>query len=63
MSSVNQLDVTVTNGLVELQVTLQKHTAPEVCEIHFANIHSRQARKALALSGLAGPVRNDDLRG
>jgi sodium-independent sulfate anion transporter 11 len=62
MSSVNQLDVTAINGLVDLRAALNQHTAPETCEIYFANMHCRQARKALRLSGFAGPVQSDNPR-
>jgi len=50
-AAVNNIDVTSVNGLVDLRSTLQQHAAPGVVEWHFANVHNRWTRRALAVAG------------
>ncbi len=54
-SAVNNLDVTSVQGLVDLRNSLDRYSSPDAVEWHFANIHNRWTRRALAVSGFGYP--------
>ncbi|KAF7552284.1 hypothetical protein G7Z17_g4430 [Cylindrodendrum hubeiense] len=55
-SSVNNLDITCIQGLIDLRNSLDRYSAPDAVEWHFANIHNRWARRALASAGFGFPT-------
>ncbi|KFA65182.1 hypothetical protein S40285_01483 [Stachybotrys chlorohalonatus IBT 40285] len=55
-SAVNSLDITAIQGLVDLKNSLDRYTAPDVCEWHFANVQNRWTRRALAVAGFGYPT-------
>lgn len=50
-SSVNNLDVTSVQGLVDVRHQLDRYAAPEYVEWHFASVYSRWAKRALTANG------------
>ncbi|CAH0048576.1 unnamed protein product [Clonostachys solani] len=54
-SSVNNLDVTSVQGLVDLRASLDRYCSPDSVELHFANVHNRWTRRALTASGFGYP--------
>lgn len=58
-SSVNHMDVTSVQGLSDLRNTLDRYAAPNVVEWHFANVHNRWTRRALAAAGFGYPLAQD----
>ncbi|KAI8942829.1 hypothetical protein NX059_000869 [Plenodomus lindquistii] len=54
-STVNFIDVTSVNGLIDLRNTLDRYAAPAVVEWHFAGVHNRWTRRALAFAGFGAP--------
>ncbi|KAF2868640.1 sulfate permease 2 [Massariosphaeria phaeospora] len=50
-SSVNQVDVTCVQGLIDVRNQLDRYAAPEVVEWHFASINSRWTKRALTTAG------------
>lgn len=54
-AAVNNIDITAVQGLVDLRDTLDRHCAPDAVELHFANVRSRWARRALAAAGFGYP--------
>jgi len=58
-STVNILDITSIDGLKGLRDTLDRHAAPGVVEWHFAGVHNRWTRKALAFAGFGFPTLSD----
>lgn len=63
-SAVNNLDVTAVQGLIDLRNSLDRYSSPDTVEWHFANIHNRWTRKALAVSGFGYPsAQNPDALG
>ncbi|RMZ70599.1 sulfate permease 2 [Pyrenophora seminiperda CCB06] len=58
-STVNVLDITSIDGLKGLRDTLDRHAAPGVVEWHFAGVHNRWTRKALAFAGFGFPALSD----
>jgi sodium-independent sulfate anion transporter 11 len=55
-STVNILDITSIDGLKSLRDTLDRHAAPGLVEWHFAGVHNRWTRKALAFAGFGFPA-------
>jgi len=63
-AAVNNMDITSIQGLVDFRNTLERHCAPDAPELHFANVHNRWTRRALAVSGFGYPSsQNDDALG
>lgn len=50
-SSVNNVDVTSIQGLIDVRAQLDRHAAPEAVEWHFASITSRWTKRALTTAG------------
>jgi sodium-independent sulfate anion transporter 11 len=55
-SAVNNLDVTSVQGLIDLRNSLDRYSSPDTVEWHFANVHNRWTRRALACSGFGYPT-------
>ncbi|KAI1504034.1 sulfate permease 2 [Biscogniauxia marginata] len=55
LSSVNNVDVTSVQGLIDTRTQLDHHTAPDAAEWHFACAHNRWTRRALASAGFGFP--------
>ncbi|KAF2272079.1 sulfate permease 2 [Westerdykella ornata] len=60
-SSVNHVDVTSVQGLVDVRNQLDRYAAPESVEWHFASINSRWTKRALTAAGF-GYISTDKLR-
>ncbi|KAJ4351476.1 uncharacterized protein N0V89_006819 [Didymosphaeria variabile] len=54
-STVNVIDVTSVQGLIDMRTTLDRYAAPNVVEWHFAGVHNRWTRRALANAGFGRP--------
>ncbi|KAI0509487.1 sulfate permease [Xylaria bambusicola] len=54
-SSVNNIDVTSIQGLIDTRTQLDYHTYPDRAEWHVANVSNRWTRRALAASGFGFP--------
>jgi sodium-independent sulfate anion transporter 11 len=54
-SAVNHLDLTAVQALIDTRNLLNRHTAPHAAQWHFACIHNRWARRALASAGFGFP--------
>ncbi|KAF2730963.1 sulfate permease-like protein [Polyplosphaeria fusca] len=54
-SAVNILDITSMQGLIDLRNTLDRYGSPAVVEWHFAGVHNRWTRRALAFAGFGYP--------
>ncbi|KAF4126513.1 solute carrier family 26 (sodium-independent sulfate anion transporter), member 11 [Geosmithia morbida] len=54
-SAINNLDVTCVQGLMDLRDALDRYCAPDAVEVHFASVHNRWTRRALAVSGFGFP--------
>ncbi|KAK5630311.1 hypothetical protein RRF57_006026 [Xylaria bambusicola] len=54
-SSVNNIDVTSIQGLIDTRTQLDYHTYPDRAEWHVANVNNRWTRRALAASGFGFP--------
>lgn len=50
-SSVNNVDVTAAQGLIDVRNQLDRYAAPETVDWHFANIENRWTKRALAAAG------------
>lgn len=50
-SSINNIDVTSVEGLVDLRNNLERHARPSMVEWHFATLTNRWARRALVAAG------------
>lgn len=50
-SSVNNVDVTAAQALIDVRNQLDKYAAPETVNWHFANIENRWTKRALAAAG------------
>ncbi|KEF62797.1 SulP family sulfate permease [Exophiala aquamarina CBS 119918] len=55
-SSVNHVDVTSIQGLIDVRNQLDRHAASELVEWHIANINSRWTKRALAAAGFRYPT-------
>jgi sodium-independent sulfate anion transporter 11 len=54
-STVNVIDVTSVQGLIDMRVTLDRYAAPHAVEWHFAGVMNRWTRRALATAGFGRP--------
>jgi sodium-independent sulfate anion transporter 11 len=54
-SSVNNVDVTSVQHLIDVRNQLDRYTSPEVVEWHFASINNRWTKRALAAAGFGYP--------
>jgi len=54
-SAVNHIDLTAVQALIDTRNLLNRHTAPHTAQWHFACIHNRWARRALASAGFGFP--------
>ncbi|KAK0391336.1 hypothetical protein NLU13_0837 [Sarocladium strictum] len=60
-STLNNIDITSIQGLVDLRTTLDRHCAPDAVELHFAHVHNRWTRRSLAVAGFGYPsAKNGD---
>ena len=50
-SSVNNIDATSVQGLIDVRNQLERYAAPEPVDWHFANIESRWTKRGLAAAG------------
>jgi len=55
-SSVNNVDVTSIQHLIDVRNQLDRYTSPEVVEWHFASINNRWTKRALAAAGFGFPA-------
>ncbi|KAI5922010.1 sulfate permease 2 [Camillea tinctor] len=60
LSAVNNVDVTSVQGLIDTRTQLGHHTAPDAAEWHFACVHNRWTRRALASAGFGFPAKIED---
>ncbi|KAJ8118884.1 hypothetical protein OPT61_g209 [Boeremia exigua] len=57
-STVNIIDITSLQGLIQLRSTLDRYAAPVTVAWHLAGIHNRWSRRALASAGFGFPTEN-----
>lgn len=57
-STVNIIDITSLQGLIELRSSLDRYAAPALVEWHFAGVHNSWTRRALAYAGFGLPAGN-----
>ncbi|KAJ4258725.1 hypothetical protein NW762_007811 [Fusarium torreyae] len=62
-SSVNNVDVTSIQALIDVRNQLDKFAAPEVVDWHFANIENRWTKRALAAAGFGFRTPRDESAG
>jgi sodium-independent sulfate anion transporter 11 len=63
-ATLNNIDITSVQGLIDLRNTLDRHCAPDAVELHFSNVHNRWTRRALACAGFGCPsAKNSDAQG
>lgn len=55
-SAVNSVDVTSVQGLIDLRNSFDRYSSPDTVEWHFANLHNRWTRRALAAAGFGYPT-------
>jgi sodium-independent sulfate anion transporter 11 len=55
-STVNAIDITSLQGLIDLRGTLDRWAAPVLVEWHFAGVHNSWTRRALAFAGFGLPA-------
>ncbi|EFR02965.1 sulfate permease 2 [Nannizzia gypsea CBS 118893] len=55
-SSVNNVDVSSIQNLVDVREQLDRHAAPDVVQWHFAHINNRWTKRALAAAGFGYPT-------
>lgn len=55
-NAVNNVDVTSVQGMIDLRNALDRYTAPDVAEWHFANVYNHWTRRALAVAGFGYPT-------
>jgi solute carrier family 26 (sodium-independent sulfate anion transporter), member 11 len=55
-SSVNNVDVTSVQNLIDVRNQLDRYAAPNVVQWHFASINNRWAKRALASAGFGYPT-------
>ncbi|ROT35127.1 sulfate permease [Sodiomyces alkalinus F11] len=58
-ASVNNVDVTSIQGLIDVRNQLDRYADPEIVEWHFANVNNRWTRRALAAAGFGYPSIKD----
>ena len=57
-STVNVMDITSLNGLVELRKSLDRYAEPALVEWHFAGVHNSWTRRALSCAGFGYPAQD-----
>lgn len=57
-ATVNIIDITSLQGLIELRSTLDRYATPALVEWHFAGVHNSWTRRALAHAGFGLPAGN-----
>ncbi|KAJ2990062.1 hypothetical protein NUW58_g3147 [Xylaria curta] len=62
-ASVNNVDVTAIQGLIDTRTQLDYHTYPDRAEWHIADVNNRWTRRALAASGFGFPRVSADASG
>ncbi|KAK7422462.1 hypothetical protein QQZ08_009450 [Neonectria magnoliae] len=63
-STVNNVDVTSIQGLIDVRNQLDRFASPEIVDWHFANIENRWTKRALAAAGFGFHTpRNDESSG
>ncbi|KAK7408416.1 hypothetical protein QQX98_009401 [Neonectria punicea] len=63
-STVNNVDVTSIQGLIDVRNQLDRFASPEIVDWHFANIENRWTKRALAAAGFGFRTpRNDESAG
>ena len=60
MSSVNNVDLTSVQNLIDIRNQLDRYTAPEKVQWHFAHINNRWTKRALASAGFGYATPEDD---
>ncbi|KAJ4368459.1 hypothetical protein N0V83_006816 [Neocucurbitaria cava] len=55
-STVNIIDITSIQGLIDLRNTLDRYAAPALVEWHFAGVQNRWTRRALMFAGFGFPA-------
>ncbi|PNY28327.1 Sulfate permease 2 [Tolypocladium capitatum] len=55
-AAVNNVDVTSIQGLIDLRNAFDRYSSPDTVEWHFANVHNRWTRRALATAGFGYPT-------
>lgn len=60
-SSVNNLDITSIQGLIDTRIMLDCHTAPYWVDWHFAGLWNRWSRRALATAGFGYPTKRNEI--
>lgn len=55
-SSVNHVDITSVQNLIDVRNQLDRHSAPEKVEWHFAAVRNRWTKRALAAAGFGYPT-------
>lgn len=55
-STVNVIDITSLQGLIELRNSLDRYASPSLVEWHFAGVHNAWTRRALAYAGFGFPT-------
>lgn len=55
-SSVNHVDITSVQNLIDVRNQLDRHAAPEKVEWHFAAVSNRWTKRALAAAGFGYPT-------
>ncbi|EXJ73569.1 uncharacterized protein A1O5_03330 [Cladophialophora psammophila CBS 110553] len=56
-SSVNNIDITGVQGLIDARNALDRHAAPSLVDWHFAALWNRWSRRALATAGFGYPAK------
>ncbi|KAK3714668.1 hypothetical protein LTR37_007648 [Vermiconidia calcicola] len=60
MSSVNHLDLTSVQNLIDVRNQLDRYAAPDKVQWHFAHVHNRWAKRALVAAGFGFSNTEDD---
>ena len=60
-SSVNNVDITSVQHLIDVRNQLDHYAAPDVVDWHFACIHNRWTKRALAAAGFGYPAQPSEL--
>ncbi|KAL6703510.1 hypothetical protein ACN47E_009608 [Coniothyrium glycines] len=55
-STINIIDMTSIQGLIDLRNTLDRYAAPALVEWHFAGVHNQWTRRALSFAGFGSPA-------
>ncbi|EKV16024.1 SutA [Penicillium digitatum Pd1] len=58
-AAVNNVDVTSVQNLIDVRNQLDRWASPESVQWHFANVHNRWTKRALAAAGFGFPVVSD----